>query len=34
MASALSALATVSCNLMPFFESKPDCFGVGTGVCS
>ena len=34
MASALSALARVWCNLMRFLESKPDCAGVGTGVCS
>ena len=34
MASALSALARVSCNLMRFLESEPDCAGVGTGVRS
>ena len=34
MASALSALARVSCNLMRFLESEPDYAGVGTGMCS
>ena len=34
MASALAALARVSCNLMRFLESKPNYAGVGTGVRS
>ena len=33
-ASALSDLARVSCNLMRFLDSEPDCAGVGTGVRS